>query len=358
MSKIPASVEDIVSDSFHLRDIIYYEDKIEFLLNKMNPNETKSSFEDLYFKLRGMNLIPKLFLDEGELKLVVSEAPKRDTVSDRLRYTLAVATLLTVVFSAWFISSGTASLLREISMRIDPLRSTILHSAGIMAFLVAHEIGHMLRWRGKHKLDILIPAPPPPFGFGTFGDLLIRDRPFINREEALDVSLLGIVTGLIAGLIVSILGLLRSTPVPSHVANTWIKQGKAGILPTPLIFFILENSVSVNTGKGNVLMLSPLALAGLGSILTTFFVSMPILPWDGGHTAASLLRGKTKWIGWIAVIGVFIVNPILGTFMLVAKLTPIDSALLDEYSEISSDKRRRGLLVYLITIILSVPVLQ
>lgn len=356
MSKIPASVEDVVTESFQVRDVIYYEDKIEFLLERIGPDETKSRFEDLYLKLRGMGLIPKLFLDGWELKLLISPAPEKGTVSHRLRYALAITTLLTVVLSAWFTSFGTSSLLREIGMGVDPVGSMILHSAGILAFLLAHEVGHMLRWRGKYEMDLIIPAPPPPFGFGTFGDLLIRNRPFINREEALDVSLCGILMGLLAGFVISVLGLLQSTAVPTHIAYIWIEQEKAGILPTPLTFFVLENLI--NVGEGKVLLLSPLALAGLGALLITFFISMPILPWDGGHAALLLLGGRIKWAGWIAVIGVFLINPLLGALMLAAKLMPTNPPILDEYSEIPSDKRKKGLLTYLLAIMFSVPILQ
>ncbi len=356
MSKIPPSVEDVVAEGFSVRDVVYYEDKVEFSLEEMSPNETGPLFKDLYAKLNGMDLLPKLFRDEEGLKLIVFPTPRRLGMDGRLRYALSVATIATIIFSAWIVSDGTASLLRELGIHADVISSTILHSLGILTFLLIHELGHSFKWEGKYGVDLMIPAPPPPFGFGTLGDLLVRDRPFINREEELDVSIYGLLTGLLVGLMVSLAGLIQSIPVPSDVASAWIEEGKAGMLPTPLIFLLLE--VALSPGNGRMLLLSPLALSGLGALLITFYLSMPVLPWDGGHVASSLTGGRMRWLEWVAVLGVILLNPLLGALMLIAKLMPAYTPLLDEYSEIPQRKRRRGLFLYLLIITISMPVLQ
>ncbi len=356
MSKIPPSVEDVVTESFEVKDVVYYEDKVEFSLQEISPVETGPLFKGLYMKLTGMGLLPKLFHDGEDLKLLIFSMPGRLGVSDKLRYALSAVTAATVLFSAWIISNGTASLLGELGMQVDVLGPTILHSLGILAFLLVHELGHSLRWEGRYKVDLMIPAPPPPFGFGTLGDLLVRDRPFINREEQLDVALYGLLAGLSAGLIISLLGLLQSVPIPSDVASTWIEEGKAGMLPTPLIFLLME--IALSPSGGNMFLLSPLALAGLGALLISFFLSMPVLPWDGGHVASSLAGGRVRWLEWIAVLGMIFINPLLGALMLVAKLIPAYPAVLDEYSEVPQRKKRRGLFLYLLILMISVPVLQ
>ncbi len=356
MSKIPPSVEDVVAESFKVKDVVYYEDKVEFSLQEMSPTETGPLFKDLYMKLTGMGLLLKLFHDGEDLKLLVFPISGGPGVGDRLRYALSAVTVATVLFSAWVISDGTASLLRELGMQVDVLSSTIFHSLGILAFLLVHELGHSLKWEGKYKVDLMIPAPPPPFGFGTLGDLLVRDRPFINREEQLDVALYGLLAGLSIGLIISLLGLLQSIPVPSDVASAWIEEGKAGMLPTPLIFLLME--VALSPGGGNMLLLSPLALAGLGALLISFFLSMPVLPWDGGHVASSLTSGRVRWLEWVAVLGMMLINPLLGALMLIAKLIPAYPWVLDEYSEVPQRKRRRGLFLYLLILMISVPILQ
>ncbi len=356
MSKIPPSVEDVVTESFDVEDVIYYEDRVEFSLREMSPAETGPLFKKLYHRLGGMGLVPKLFHDGEELKLLVFPLPGRFGIDERLRYALLASTVITVLFSAWIISDGTASLLREIGIRVDVLSSTVFHFLGILIFLLVHELGHSLKWEGRYGVDLMIPAPPPPFGFGTLGDLLLRNRPFINREEELDVGIYGLLTGLLVGLMVSLAGLWGSISVPSDVASTWIEEGKAGIMPTPVVFFVLE--VLFTPGNGSMLLLSPLALAGLGDLLITFFLAMPVLPWDGGHVANSLTRGRMRWLGWIAVLWVVFINPLLGALMLIAKLMPAYPAVLDEYSEVPREKRRRGLFLYLLIIMISTPILQ
>ncbi len=355
MSKIPASVEDEVARHFDVRDVVYYEDRVEFLLKDLSPTETGSPFRRLYERLSGLGLVPKLFRDDNELKLLVFQATWRP-INIRLRYSLLAVTLGTIAVSAWIVSDGTASLMSDLGIKLDVATSILLHLLGIVVFLLLHELGHSLRWRGKYSVDLLIPAPPPPLGFGTLGDLLIRERPFINREEAVEVSLNGLLLGLLAGLVISFVGLLQSIPVSSDVVNAWIREGKAGMLPTPLAFMLLE--ILLSPGGGRMLLLSPLALSGLGALLITFYIAMPVLPWDGGHLASSLSGGRKAWLEWMVVIGMILVNPLMGAMMLVAKLLPSYPPPLDEYSEIPVPKRRRGLLLYVAIIMISMPILQ
>ncbi|MDK2372061.1 MAG: hypothetical protein QI197_01635, partial [Candidatus Korarchaeota archaeon] len=144
MSKIPPLVEDVVAESFEVKDVVYYKDKVEFLLQEISPSETGPLFKSLYMKLTGMGLLPKLFHDGENLKLLVFSIPGRRGVRVKRRYPPSAVTVATVLFSAWIISDGTASLLRELGMQVDVLSSTISHSLGILAFLLVHELGHSL----------------------------------------------------------------------------------------------------------------------------------------------------------------------------------------------------------------------
>ncbi len=363
MSEIPPDIETLVANHFTVIDVVYYPNAVEFEIEKVDPVNSREKFLELVKGLSPHGLLPKLTLDGNSLKLHVfkTSVPSRKGLKGRI--ILLVATIITVILSGWVISHGTLELLREagISELYDPIVSTVAHTLGLMIPLALHELGHaiyMMKWgAGELELPVFIPAPPPPFGFGTFGALIVQRKPSFNRDELFELGISGPIFGLIPGIAVSILGILQSHYIPTSIARTWIEQGKAGFLPTPLVFALLEKIMS--RGEG-VLLLSPLALAGLIILLITFLNALPISQLDGGHIAYALTGSnrKLKRMGWIASIGLLLIAPVLGVLMLILNAITLHPPPLDEYSLPSEKKRKWGVLAYLSILLLTFPVLQ
>ena len=240
MSKIPPSIESVVSESFEVIDVIYYPDSVEFLLSEVSPKDTKEKFLEVLNKVSSTGLVPRLYVEDGQLKLKISV--RKPVISRRnLILALNLLAIITVLISGWVVASGTGDLLKELGMSSNILIDILLNSVAMLTFLAAHGIVHtIIRRNGRPWFSLFIPAPPPPLGFGTFGDILVIDEPLVNREEMLDIGLYGLVAGLAVSLIISLLGLLQSPAIPSELAKSWVKEGKAGYLPTPLIFLIME----------------------------------------------------------------------------------------------------------------------
>ncbi len=359
MSKIPPSVEKIVSESFEVLDVMYYPDSVEFILSNLPPEDSRERFIEILNKVSSMELTPKLYLEDDRLKLKISVREKPITSRKNLIVVLNMLAIGTVFISSWVVASGTGKLLEGLGIHPNIMGDLLISSAAMLAFLLIHGLAHTIeRWNERKSWpSLFIPAPPPPLGFGTFGDILVIDEPLVNREEMLDLGLSGLLAGLTISLIISFLGLLQSPAVPSKVAESWVKEGKAGYLPTPLIFFLMERILS--PGGDKVLLLSPLALTGMGALLITFLISMPLMPWDGGYVAHSLIpRDKIRKVDWLAVIGVILINPILGALMLLSMFLPFKSITLDEYSEVSLSKKKRGFIAYTLILLLSIPIIQ
>ncbi len=357
MSKIPPSIEKVVSEIFEVIDVTYYPDSIEFILSEISPEDSREKFVEVLNKVSSMGLTPRLYMENGQLKLKIS-IEKPATSRRNLILTLNLLTIITVIISGWIVASGTGDLLRGLGINSNIINDVLLNSAAMLIFLAVHGIVHTIkRWnKGVSWLSLFVPAPPPPLGFGTFGDILVADKPLANREEMFDIGLYGLATGLVVALIISFLGLLQSPAISLEVAKSWVKEGKAGYLPTPLIFMIMEQ---ILTPRDKVLLLSPLALAGVGALLITFLISMPIIPWDGGYVAYSLIPGdKIRKIDWLAVIGIILINPIIGALMFLAMLLSSRSISLDEYSEIPPSKKRKGFIAYALILLLSLPIIQ
>ncbi len=359
MSKIPPSVEKIVSERFEVLDVTYYPDSVEFILSNISPEDSRERFIEILNKVSSMELTPKLYLEDDRLKLKVSMRKKPITSRKNLVAVLNTLAIGTVFISSWAVASGTGKLLEELGIHSNILSDILISSSAMLVFLLVHGLAHTIeRWNERKSwLSLFIPAPPPPLGFGTLGDILVIDEPLVNREEMLDLGLSGLLAGLMISIMISFLGLLQSPAVPSKVAESWVKEGKAGYLPTPLIFFLMERVLS--PGGDKVLLLSPLALTGMSALLITFLISMPLMPWDGGYIAHSLIpTDKIRKIDWLAVIGVILINPLLGALMLLSMFMTFKSISLDEYSEVSPSKKKRGFVAYILILFFSIPIIQ
>ena len=88
----------------------------------------------------------------------------------------------------------------------------------LITILLVHEAGHYvmcLRHRISASLPYFIPAPPQIFPLGTFGAFIrIRSR-FPDRRALFDVGAAGPWAGFVVALIATVVGLARSTVLPS-----------------------------------------------------------------------------------------------------------------------------------------------
>ena len=173
---------------------------------------------------------------------------------------------------------------------LNPLSEPMLWLAGlpyglaVIAFLLAHEMGHYLacRYYGiGATLPYFIPIPPVP-GLvllpGTMGAVIRIVSPIKSRRALFDVAIAGPLAGFAAALPILAVGLAQSRVVNlRNLGAGTITMGE------PLIWGPLSAIFAPPLGPEQTLLAHPLAFVGWFALLVTAMNLLPVGQLDGGH---------------------------------------------------------------------------
>jgi membrane-associated protease RseP (regulator of RpoE activity) len=189
------------------------------------------------------------------------------------------------------------------------------YSISILFVLGAHEFGHYFAAR-IHKVDVtlpyFLPFPPTPFflNFGTLG-ALIRTRSLVpNRKAMFDIGVAGPLAGVVACLIVLIVGFLtlpgREFILSLHPNYDFITNSTNEAQGLPLefgntILYSVLSSVFTDPTRQFVPPMSeiyhyPFLCVGWFGLFVTAMNLIPIGQFDGGHIVYTLFGDKHRYI--------------------------------------------------------------
>jgi len=224
------------------------------------------------------------------------------------------------------------------------------YAAGIMAILLAHEMGHYLmslRWGVTASAPYFLPFPDIPMvaqsPIGTFGAVIIMKSRMPNRRALLDIGAAGPIAGFVVCLVVLSLGLsLSSVRV---VPKPWPPPGyMAYVFGDSLLFSGLRWLILGPVPAGSDVFLHPLARAGWVGLFVTALNLLPIGQLDGGHILYALHRRfyrRVVIVTTIALVGLVFVSAVWTLFALLAVvLGQKHPPPLDDATPI--DQRRRA----------------
>jgi membrane-associated protease RseP (regulator of RpoE activity) len=174
----------------------------------------------------------------------------------------------------------------------------LIYSACLMTILVCHEAGHFIQARryGVYATyPYFLPMPVPPLG--TLGAVIAMGSRIKDRKALFDIGISGPLAGLVPALVFSIVGLKASTIVDSDTFMRAIESGTSSSLA-------LGNSILFGTltewlrpePPGQMLSLSPMAMAGWVGLLITALNLIPIGQLDGGHVLYALIRRRAHLV--------------------------------------------------------------
>jgi membrane-associated protease RseP (regulator of RpoE activity) len=198
----------------------------------------------------------------GEIILEIRRSVKKERIWINVLLFLATFATTTAVGSTFY---GT-----EIN-----LIGGLLFSSAIMFVLGSHEMGHYFaakRWGMKTTLPYFIPFPTI---IGTLGAVIKHKGPIPNRKALFDVGVSGPVTGIIASIVVVLIGL----QLPYEISGE-----PTLYINTPPIFDIL---ISVTGFEG--FAVHPVAFAGWVGFFITFMNMIPAGQLDGGHVLRAIM---------------------------------------------------------------------
>lgn len=263
------------------------------------------------------------------LPAVPARDPKR---IHRIAIWLAVATVLSTFWAgvgAWVPTHPFLMSMQEGSLM--PLRQVLLanwwgglqFSLGLMAILVAHELGHYIL-----TIRYGVPSTPPlfiPFPFyspiGTMGAVIMMQSGTADRKQIFDIGLAGPLAGLVVAIPIIVCGLLFNQPI-TYAPNTALVMGQP-LLIQWLAQLVVPAQAADYVSLANT-QTSPLLMAGWVGLLVTGLNMMPLGQLDGGHVTFGLVGPKSYYIAWgalgLAVLYMLTTGVVLFWLMLVLVL--------------------------------------
>ena len=317
----------IVSERFRIHGYREEGKGYYFAVEPLQPEALDESFKSVYREALSAGYAALLLNDNGLISLRF--LPLKKGYRKLTPIVLSIVTLITVLITGYDLAIGFHSFLEELG-RASQYTSTVLTDAVLftlffMGSLLLHEMGH---WTTARRMGVpvslpyFLPAPPYRLGFiGTFGAVInMRSLPAAVDELAM-LGLAGPLTGFIAGIATTVVGIHMSQWVDVDVAKAMIERGEASAWGFAPLSFALVSSAMGPSGE-KMLIMHPLAFAGFITLLVTFLNLLPIGQLDGGHVVRSVSSMEThRMIGIATVIAMFLATPlvpVLGFFAVIA----------------------------------------
>ncbi|OGQ58355.1 MAG: hypothetical protein A3J24_08875 [Deltaproteobacteria bacterium RIFCSPLOWO2_02_FULL_53_8] len=175
-------------------------------------------------------------------------------------------------------------------------------SAALLFVLGTHELAHFFAAR-RHgvytTLPTFIPGPPFPPLIGTFGAVIRIKSPITTRAALVDIGVSGPLCGFAAALVVMIIGLFLSRPVP-YVASIAGGEEQLG-LGASLLFKLLSAVIIGEVPANHELLLHPIAFAAWIGMFVTAMNLLPIGQLDGGHLVYALIGPRHRYFSMFVV---------------------------------------------------------
>lgn len=310
--------------------------------------DSKKAFLRLVEKLGDIGYMPMLRRQEDRVRLWVTSKPKTKPNRPIINIIFLIATLATTLLAGYTITSGST----EFGIISNPWIGAPMFALAIMAVLGLHEMGHKIaanKNRVEATMPYFIPGPPPPYGLGTFGAVIMQRELPANRDALFDVGSAGPFLGFVAALIFTIVGLVFS-PVKSTMEQL-PSGGYSPIIIQLLIMVFVQSPMPYDPNLNYYIALHPFAFVGLIGMFVTMLNLFPSGMLDGGHIARSIVGEKTLLVlnaFSIVLLAVFGYYPMLFLVLIFSLFR--HPGPLDDVSKLST--RRKLLSVVLVAIFL------
>jgi membrane-associated protease RseP (regulator of RpoE activity) len=227
----------------------------------------------------------------GETRHALIAEPRRTGI-DGIPWTNVVMFLATVLTTLY---AGTIWYYQPVEGPLDLLAGWPF-AVGVLGVLAVHELGHYVFSR-YHGVDASLPyfIPVPNF-IGTFGAVISMRGRIPDRKALFDIGVSGPLAGLIAAVVVAIVGLhLDPVQVPEAVLES---EGSIRIelgYP-PLLNFLAWITGEQLTYEDPGVVANPVIFGAWVGLFVTFLNLIPVGQLDGGHVLRSMLGKRAETI--------------------------------------------------------------
>jgi membrane-associated protease RseP (regulator of RpoE activity) len=171
----------------------------------------------------------------------------------------------------------------------------LAYMLGVMAILLAHEMGHFLqavRHRVPASLPYFIPMPLSPIG--TMGAVIGMQGSRADRRQLFDIG----ISGPLAGLVVAV-------PLAWYGVKTAVPGEPTGLdAMDPWLFRLLIERFRPDVPLDTVFAWNPYYMAAWFGMLITGVNMLPLSELDGGHVAYALFGKRAHTLARAVVLAV------------------------------------------------------
>jgi len=307
----------------------------------------KEPFIRLVERFKPYFLVPMLKKHNTTTYIQVMNKPPSRRSRPIINVALFGATFLSVFFTGYYTAGTWIRLFGG-----DLISQSLMFTFALLAIVGLHEFGHKTaaQLSGiKASPPYFIPGPPAPFGFGTFGAVIMQREPPVNRDQLFNLGFSGPIVGFLVTLVVAVIAIQTSQIVDIPYVNRLAGQGMQFLNP-PLIWSLLV-AATRPIPEGFVPLAPPIGLAAWLGFVITFLNLLPVWQLDGGHVTRAVFGEKGVRIG--SVIGIIITIAtgfwFFGLLILFFMMnSPRYIGTLDEISGVSNHKKLLAILSYVI----------
>ncbi|MDJ0707319.1 MAG: site-2 protease family protein [Leptolyngbyaceae cyanobacterium MO_188.B28] len=300
-------IEDIFGiDSFFRTETIPYQEGVIFRGNLRGSPEATYAKLSATLQAKLGDRYRLMLIESPENKPVVIVLPSSSDPIPTTRTQKFLAAVLGVATLGTCLEAS--GILMEFDFFQEPgrIQEVIPIALGVIAVLIAHEIGHRILAQ-RHQVKLSPPFFIPTWQIGSFGALTRFESLLPNRSVLFDIAFAGPAAGGIVSLTLLILGLLLSHPGSFFQIPAEFFQGS--ILVGALARVVLGSAL-----QQALVDIHPLAVIGWFGLVITAINLMPAGQLDGGRVIQAIygrkVAGRTTVITLVILAIVSFVNPL------------------------------------------------
>jgi membrane-associated protease RseP (regulator of RpoE activity) len=177
-------------------------------------------------------------------------------------------------------------------------------TAAVLGVLTAHELGHYLAGR-YHGVDVSLPYLIPfVVPFGTLGAIIRMRGRMPDRKTLFDIGVAGPLTGLVATVVVTAIGLsIDPMTIPSSVVDA---SAQVIVFNNPPLLDLIATALGQPTSYADpTKTVHPVIIGGWVGMFFTVLNLLPVGQLDGGHMVRAMLGRRQETVASLVPMVLF-----------------------------------------------------
>jgi membrane-associated protease RseP (regulator of RpoE activity) len=293
---------DALEAVFYVRDIDRDGDRLRYYGEPLVPRSSLGDELREPFRHAGYRVDLEAGREPYETVVVATPADGRIDGIPWTNLALLVATMVSTLFVgafAWYyIPPADLAANPLLALRAWPF------TAAVLGVLTAHELGHYLAGR-YHGVDVSLPYLIPfVVPFGTLGAIIRMRGRMPDRKTLFDIGVAGPLTGLVATVVVTAIGLsLDPMTIPSSVVDS---SAQVIVFNNPPLLDLIATALGQPTSYADpTKTVHPVIIGGWVGMFFTVLNLLPVGQLDGGHMVRAMLGRRQETVASLVPMVLF-----------------------------------------------------